>query len=465
MGWINPCDDNGKNDEFCIATVFITIIAFTLIIDYILGVVSGVLNVSHLRNTLPTEFEKTYDADDYARSQSYTRSKTVFGIVKDSFDALITFGFWFSHGFGVLDELLTDTNLHELLVGIMYIGVLATSNAVLELPFSLFSTFVLEEHFGFNKTTLKTFILDRVKVVLLSLVIGTPVLAAILAFFMYAGDFAWLYVWVGSVVLMLLGVFLAPILILPLFLKMTPLEDGELRDAIMQLSQSAKFKMKDIYVVNGSKRSSHSNAFFTGFGSSKRICLFDTLVEGHTVDEIVAVLGHEIGHYKKHHVLIGMGVSVLHTGISLFLLSIFISNADLASAFYVSKPSVYFGFIAFGMLFSPVEMVMGVFMHILSRANEYSADKFSAELIQRPHDLVSCLKKLSKDNLSNLTPHPLTVFLSYSHPPVLKRVNALQQWAINNRIFSVTTPVNVHQPPDPPPEPTATSEMDVLLSG
>jgi len=300
------------------------------------------------------------------------------------------------------------------------------AKSILSLPFSIYSTFVIEEKFGFNKTTPKTFVLDLIKGVALGALLGIPLLAGILAFFIYTGDWAWLYAWVAVTLFTLLMQYIAPTWIMPLFNKFTPLEEGELKSEIEKYTQKVDFSLKGLFVIDGSKRSSKSNAFFTGFGKNKRVALYDTLIENHTVPELVAVLAHEIGHYKKKHIIKGMVISITHSAILFFLLSVFLKEQALFNAFYMENMSVYAGLIFFGMLYAPIEMLLSIFMQMSSRKHEYEADAYAVETTGNKQDMVSTLKKLSRDNLSNLTPHPWYVFLNYSHPPVLERIKAIR---------------------------------------
>jgi STE24 endopeptidase len=339
----------------------------------------------------------------------------------------VLLGFWFSGGFNWLDEIVRAWGFGELVTGLLYIAVLMVAKSVISLPFSIYSTFVIEERFGFNKTTPKTFVSDLIKGLGLGLLIGMPLLAGILAFFMYTGDLAWLYAWIAITLFSLVMQYVAPTWIMPLFNKFTPLEEGELRTAIEEYTDKVDFPLQGLFVIDGSKRSSKSNAFFTGFGKNKRIALYDNLIENHTNDELVAVLAHEIGHYKKKHIIKGMITSVVQTGAMLFVLSIFLQAEGLFDAFYMDKMSVYAGLIFFGMLYAPIDMILSVFMQISSRKHEYEADEFAANTTGKPEDMIATLKKLSKDNLSNLTPHPFYVFLNSSHPPALQRIKAIRE--------------------------------------
>ncbi len=406
--------------------IYAIIILATILIDFILDVVSNQLNLKALTKTLPEEFEGVYDEDTYAKSQEYTRVRTKFGYLTTLFDLGLLLGFWFLGGFEKLDQIVRTFGFGELVTGLLYIGILMLGKTIISLPFSIYSTFVIEERFGFNKTTPKTFVLDLVKGLILGLILGVPLLAALLSFFMYLGDLAWLYAWGLVTLFTLVMQYIAPTWIMPLFNKFTPLEDGELRTAIEEYTQKVNFPLQGLFVIDGSKRSSKSNAFFTGFGKNKRVALYDTLIENHSVPELVAVLAHEIGHYKKKHIIKGMAISILHTGVLFFLLSVFLNAEGLYEAFYMNEMSVYAGLIFFGMLYAPIEMILSIFMQMSSRKHEYEADAFAAETTGKPGDMISTLKKLSKDNLSNLTPHWFYVFLNYSHPPVLQRINAIK---------------------------------------
>lgn len=406
--------------------IYAIIILGTILVDFILDMVSNQLNLKALTGKLPEEFEGVYDEETYARSQEYTRVRTKFGYITTLFDLAILLGFWFLGGFEKLDELVRGLGFVELVNGLIYISVLMIGKTIISLPFSIYSTFVIEERFGFNKTTPKTFVMDMIKGLILGLVLGLPLLAALLSFFMYLGDLAWLYAWGLVTLFTLVMQYIAPTWIMPLFNKFTPLEEGELRSAIEEYTDKVNFPLQGLFVIDGSKRSSKSNAFFTGFGKNKRVALYDTLIENHSVPELVSVLAHEIGHYKKKHIIKGMVISILHTGILFFLLSVFLNAEEMYQAFYMSEMSVYAGLIFFGMLYAPIEMVLSVFMQMSSRRHEYEADAFAAETTGKPADMISTLKKLSKDNLSNLTPHWFYVFLNYSHPPVLQRIKAIQ---------------------------------------
>ncbi len=407
--------------------IFAVIILAAILVDFVLEIVSDRLNLKALSKDLPDEFEDVYDQETYAKSQEYTRVNTRFGFITGTFDLVLLLVFWFAGGFNWLDQWARSFDFGVIGTGLIFIGALVLAKTIISLPFSIYSTFVIEERFGFNKTTPKTFVMDRLKGLLLSVAIGAPLLAGIIAFFEYGGAWAWVYAWLAVTAFSLIMQYIAPTWIMPLFNKFEPLEDEELRGAIEDYAEKVDFPLQGVYVMDGSKRSSKSNAFFTGFGKNKRIALYDTLIEKHTTDELVAVLAHEIGHYKKKHILKNMVISILHTGIMFVLLSIFLKVPALFDAFYMDQMSVYAGLLFFGLLYSPVETILGIVMQVLSRKHEYEADRFAATTLQSSEAMVNALKKLSKDNLSNLTPHPFYVFLNYSHPPVLKRIRAIRQ--------------------------------------
>lgn len=403
------------------------IILSTIIFEFILNGVAGYLNLKMLRKDLPNAFQGVYDPDRYRKSQEYLKINTRFGWITATFNVTLILIIWFGKGFPLLDEWVRSFNCGPIICGLIYMAVLVLFKALLSLPFSIYHTFVIEERFGFNQTTWSTFLMDLVKGLLLAIVLGTPLLAAILAFFEYAGTNGWWYCWIAVTVYMLGVQFIAPTWIMPLFNKFTPLDAGELKSAILSYAGSIKFPLENVYVMDGSRRSSKSNAFFTGFGRHRRIVLLDTLIKRHTTGELVAVLAHEMGHYKKKHILQSLVLGILQMGMMLYLLSIFISYQGLFDAFYMPQKSVYAGLIFFAMLYTPLDFFIGIFMQMLSRRNETAADRFSAETTRDPQSMVDALKKLSAHNLSNLLPHPLFVFLNYSHPPVLQRIRVLER--------------------------------------
>jgi STE24 endopeptidase len=408
---------------------FAIIILVALVGEYLLHLVSGALNVRAFSPTLPAEFAGVFDDEKYARAQRYTATRTRFGLIRGAFDLAVVLAFWFAGGFAWLDTLARGLGYGPVATGLLYIGVLGLASILLGLPFRAYSTFVIEARYGFNRTTAGTFVADTLKSMVLAALLGGLLLAVILWFFAWAGPLAWLWCWIAATVFMLAVQFIAPTWIMPLFNKFTPLDSGELHDAILEYARKARFPLRGLFVVDGSRRSSKANAFFTGFGKNKRIGLFDTLVEDYTVSELVSVVAHEVGHYKKRHIWQRMALSIGHLGAMLWILSLFLGQEGLFAAFYVSEPSVYAGLLFFGLLFTPVELLLSILVNLFSRRNEFEADRFAAETTGSGEPLIAALKKLSADNLSNLTPHPLAVFLDYSHPPVLQRIAALRQAA------------------------------------
>jgi STE24 endopeptidase len=401
------------------------IILAALLSEYLLNLIASGLYLKTLTARLPAEFEDVFDQAAYKKMQAYTRTSTRFGVVTDTFDLFLLLIFWFAGGFNQLDLWIRSWNWPVIASGLAFIGLLSLAFSLLSLPFSVYDTFRIEARFGFNRTTIKTFVLDRLKGLLLGIVLGGPLLAGVLAFFQYAGPYAWLYGWLVSAIFTLVMTLVAPVWIMPLFNKFTPLEEGELKRSNMSYANRIGFRVSDIFVMDGSKRSNKSNAFFTGFGRNKRIALYDTLIEKHSVAELTAILAHEIGHYKRKHILISTAMSLLHLGVMFFLLALFISRPALHAAFYMQKVSLYAGLLFFGLLYSPVELLLSPALNALSRRHEFAADRFAASTTGLAAALIQSLKKLSRDNLSHLTPHPFYVFLHYSHPPVLQRIHRL----------------------------------------
>lgn len=393
--------------------------------DIILHITADKLNLGMLDHHLPEAFVGWYDGNRYASSQDYLRVNTRFEWLASGVALCLFLILWFGQGFPLIDLWVRQNVQSPVFRGLLYIGVLLLLKSVISLPFAVYSTFVIEERFGFNQTTWKTFISDRVKGMALAALLGGPLLAGILMFFEYAGSFAWAYCWLAVGVFMLIMQLVAPTWIMPLFNKFSPLSPGPLKSAIMDYAASIDFPLKNVFVMDGSKRSRKTNAFFTGFGRNKRIVLYDTLVANHSIEELVAVLAHEMGHYKKKHVLCMLGAGVLQTGIMLYLLSLFISSPSLFAAFYMETPSVYAGLVFFGILFAPMDFFMGLIMQYFSRKNEFAADQFAVETTGDAASFATALKKLAVNNLSNLTPHPFYVALNYSHPPVLDRLKAI----------------------------------------
>jgi len=394
---------------------------------FILDIVVARLNLKALSPRLPDEFADTYDPEDYRRSQHYTRVTTRFGLLQNSVSTVVTVIFLLAGGFNAVDQLARSWVDGPIVTGLVFTGLLVLLSFLLGLPFSIYSTFSIEERFGFNQTKPLTFLADIAKGTLVAIVIGAPLLALILWFFENGGELAWLYCWLGVVIFGIALQFLAPVLIMPLFNTFTPLADGPLKERILAYARQQDFSLGGIYTMDGSKRSTKLNAFFTGFGRFRKIVFFDTLLDKLTDDEILAVLAHEMGHFKQRHIWKMMAVTVLQTGLMFFLLALILENRGLFSAFRMDQVSIYASLVFFAFLYAPLNTLLGVGTSYISRRHEFSADRFAAASTGRSGPLVRALKKLSRENLSNLTPHPVAVMISYSHPPVVQRIEALQK--------------------------------------
>ena len=409
--------------------VYAWIVLVALLGEFILSVVTSVLNVRAMSPAVPDAFRAAYDDDAYARSQAYTRVRSWLGLCQGTASLVALLLFWRLGGFGWLDDSCRAFGLGPVPTGLMFVATLLLGSMALGLPFRLYGTFVIEERFGFNRTTWRTFCLDLVKGLALGAVLGGALLALLLWLFESAGPVAWIGCWAVTTAFALAAQFLAPTWIMPLFNTFSPLDKPELKAALEDYAQSTHFPLDDIFVVDGSRRSAKANAFFTGFGSRKRIGLFDTLIERHTTPELVAVVAHEVGHYQRGHMLKSLALGVVHTGALFWLLAQFLEQPGLFAAFAVAEPSVYAGMVFFGLLFTPIDLVLSVVINLVSRKHEFEADAFAAETTGGVEPMVSALTKLSTDSLSNLTPHPLEVFLHHSHPPVLRRIAALRALA------------------------------------
>jgi STE24 endopeptidase len=406
---------------------YLIFILSVIFIGYLLDLAVSVLNLAALDRRLPEEFVGVFDEQTYARSQEYTRATTFFGLVQGTVTTALTIVFIIIGGFNWVDGLARGFGLSMIPTGLIFTAILLIISGLVGLPFSIYATFVIENRFGFNKTTVATFILDAVKGILLAALLGSPILALILWFFEAGGSWAWFYCWIGLVCAILLIQWIAPVVIMPWFNRFTPLEEGELKSAVLAYISKEHFKIKGIYTMDGSKRSTKSNAFFTGFGRFRRIVFFDTLINTLTIEELIAVLAHEMGHFKKRHIIKMLSASILHMGILFFILSLFINNKGLFAAFRMDYLSIYASLIFFGFLYSPISTLLSIAFNILSRRREFEADRYALASTDQPENMISALKKLSKNNLSNLTPHPVHVFLNYSHPPVLERIRVLRE--------------------------------------
>ncbi len=405
---------------------YLIFVLAVLVIGYLLDVVPSVLNLKSISPKLPAEFEGYFDKEKYEKSQLYTKDTTKFSIISLTFSTIITISFIFIGGFEYVDKFARGFGFGTIFTGLIFTAVLLILSSLVNLPFGLYSTFVIEEKYGFNKTTLKTYFIDMLKGALVTAIIGGILLSGIFFFFETFKDMAWFYTWIAVICFTLLVQFIAPVLIMPLFNKFEPLKDGSLKTLITDYANKENFKMQGIYTMDGSKRSSKANAYFTGFGKFRRIVFFDTLMEKLEEKELLAVLAHEMGHFKLKHILKMIISSFIQMGIMFFVLSLFIEKKELFDAFGVSEVSIYGSLIFFSFIFSPFNMIVSIFGNIISRKNEYEADDYSIKSTKMAEEMIVALKKLSVANLSDLTPHPLYVFLNYSHPTVLQRIEKIR---------------------------------------
>ena len=402
--------------------ILIAIISISFMIDKILDT----LNIKHFDDKIPEKLADVYDKEAYKKSQAYKKTNSKFSDLTSTFSIVLTLVFFFADGFKYVDNFARSFTDNTVLVALIFFGVIMFGSDILTTPFSYYKTFVIEEKFGFNKSPQKTFWLDKLKGWLMSILLGGGVLSLIIWFFQFAGENFWIYAWILVAVFSLfMNMFYAK-LIVPLFNKQKPLEDGDLKSAIEKYAKKVGFTLNNIFVIDGSKRSTKANAYFSGFGSQKRITLFDTLINDLETDEIVAVLAHEVGHYKRKHIIFNLASSTLLTGFTFFLLSLFINSSILSEALGVAIPSFHIGLITFGILYSPISELTGLMMNYISRVFEYQADNFAKETFAAK-PLITSLKKLSKNSLSNLTPHPGYVFKHYSHPTLLERIQNLEK--------------------------------------
>jgi len=401
------------------------IIVLILVFDFLLERILDFLNASRWSDELPDELIGIYDAEKYKKSQDYYKANQKLSLITSTISSFLIISMLIFGGFGIIDNFLRQYTDNSILLALMFFGILGLAYDLIMTPFSLYDTFVIEQKFGFNTTTFKTFILDKLKTWILAIIIGGGIFTLfILIYNFFQKDFWWI-AWIVFTIISVLFTMFYSELIVPLFNKQTPLESGDLRNAIEEFASKTGFKLKNIYVIDGSKRSKKANAYFTGLGSKKRIVLYDTLINDHTKEELVAVLAHEIGHYKKKHTLKNVILSIFETGLMLFLLSLFIGKPEMSLAL-ADKQSLQIGLLAFGILYSPLSLILGIITNALSRKYEYEADKF-AGINFNPEHLILALKKLSVNNLSNLLPHPLYVFFYYSHPTLLQRIKALNK--------------------------------------
>lgn len=406
-------------------TILFYILIGILIINFIIDKVVSSLNAKRFNHPVPQELSDVYDTEEYLKSQSYKKTNYKFSTLTSLFSLTLTLVFFFLDGFDYVDSIARNYSDNNIIIALIFFGIILVGSDIISIPFAYYKTFVIEERFGFNKTTKKTFVLDKIKGWIMTLIIGGGILSLIIWFYQLTGRDFWLYAWLLVAVFSLfMNMFYAK-LIVPIFNKQTPLEEGELKTAISDYANKVNFTINNIFVIDGSKRSTKANAYFSGFGKEKRITLFDTLINDLETEEVVAVLAHEVGHYKRKHIIFNLFASILLTGFTLFILSLFINTPILSQALGVEQQSFHIGLIAFGILYSPISEITGLIMNYFSRKFEYEADNYAKDTFaSKP--LITSLKKLSKKSLSNLTPHPWYVTMHYSHPTLLERVKNLQ---------------------------------------
>lgn len=397
-----------------------------ILIDFIFNSVLDSLNAKHFDDELPPELQDVYEPEEYKKSQAYKKERNKFSNIYGLFSTVVILVVLFVQGFAIVNDWAFSISENPIWAGLIFFGILMLANGIIGLPFSYYSTFVIEEKYGFNKTNLRTFILDKIKGAVLGAIIGGGILAFIIWIYLLTGKNFWLYAWgVLTLFSLFVNMFYSR-LIVPIFNKQSPLEENSLRDKIEAYAQKVGFDLKNIFVIDGSKRNTKANAYFSGFGREKRITLYDTLIEDLEEDEIVAVLAHEVGHYKRKHIIFNLISAILQSGITLWILSLFIGSPLLANALGVEEPNFHIALIAFGILYAPISELIGIFMNLMSRKFEYQADDY-AKATHDSEKLISSLKKLSSKSLSNLTPHRLYVFVHYSHPSLLQRIQNLRK--------------------------------------
>ena len=409
-----------------LADQWLYLILGIVIIDYAIDQTLDFVNRKHSRSEIPEKLKGIYNEEEYARSQAYQKTRGRFGFLASAFSTTLTLAILFFGGFGYLDSLLTPYLTDPILKSLAFFGVLFVLSDLINLPFALYSTFVIEERFGFNKTTTRTFLSDKLKGYLLTVIIGGLLGYALLWIIHELGESFWIYALLLITTFILFTNLFYTSLILPIFNKLTPLEDGALKDKINAYAQKVSFPLDNIFVIDGSKRSTKANAFFSGLGRKKKVVLYDTLINDHSQEELVAVLAHEIGHFKKKHIVLGLSLAVVQMAITLYIMSLLIFNEALSAALGGGEMMIHLNLIAFGLLYTPISRATGLFMNALSRKNEYEADAYAANTYEAK-PLIEALKRLSVSTLSNLTPHPLYVKAHYSHPTLLQRIEAMEK--------------------------------------
>ena len=407
------------------ADMILTLMIVVVTISFLIDLISGVLNYLNFDKKLPENVSDIYDEKEYKKSQLYKKENFRFNLFSSSLGFVLMILILNYGLLGDLDSFLrTFSPENEITLSLLFFGSIFIINDILTLPLQLYRVFIIEENFGFNKMSLWTFILDKFKSYIITIIFGLILLVPLLIFIMlYPSDF-WIYFWiVVSLFVVFINMFYTS-LIVPLFNKLRVLENGDLRDKLNSFAKKVDFSLSNIFIIDGSKRSSKANAYFSGFGKNKKIVLYDTLIKNHSVDELVAVLAHEIGHYKLKHIISNMIISIITTGIMLYIMSKFLFNSEISYALGGNISFRHLEIFAFFIIYSPINTILGILLNIKSRKNEYEADDFAVRSYKKK-PLITALKRLSKDNLTNLTPHPLYEFINYSHPSLSKRLNSI----------------------------------------
>ncbi|MCW5906857.1 MAG: M48 family metallopeptidase [Chitinophagales bacterium] len=397
-----------------------------IVFEFVLSKVLAYLNLQTWNKPLPDEVKNLYEPAKYAEAREYARVNFRFGALTATLSFVVSLGFLVFGGFAWVDGIARSFSEAPILQTLIFFGIIGAGSSVLSLPFDVYHTFVIEQQFGFNKTTPQTFVADKLKGLLLTVVLGGGILALLTYLFLLLGDRFWIAAWIVVAVVSVFFAMFYTNWLLPLFNKLVPLEAGELRTSIEAYAQKVNFPLTNILVMDGSKRSSKANAFFSGIGPKKNIVLYDTLIKDLTVEEITAVLAHEVGHYKRKHVLQSMVVSVAQMGVMFFLFGWLAGNPLMAQVLGAEQNNFHLSLITFSLLYSPVSLITGLLMNVFSRKNEYEADAY-AKQTYGAEPLISSLKKLSVNHLSNLLPHPAYVLVNYSHPTLLQRMSRMQK--------------------------------------
>ena len=405
---------------------WLLIIICLVLFNYFFSTILEYINDKNWKTDIPKNMNAFYAKEKYEKARKYSIEKGKISFISSTFSLILVLLLLWFEGYGFIDSFIS-TKYDGLFIqsGLFFLALMIL-NDLIKLPFEYYFTFIIEEKYGFNKTTIGTFFIDKIKKYILSILIGGGILAGTIYLFSYVNNSFWLWLWTGmSIFLILTNMFYAE-LIVPIFNKLKPLNNGSLKNKIEAYSKKVGYSLSKIYVIDGSKRSSKANAFFSGLGSRKTIALYDTLIEKHSEDELVAVLAHEVGHYKKKHILTSLILSILQLGLMCFLFELCLNEENISKALGSDKVVFHLGLVGFGILYSPIGTIVGIFMNILSRKNEFEADAYAKKTFEGS-SLELALKKLSVDNLTNLYPHPLYVFIHYSHPPLLKRLEALNK--------------------------------------